>query len=136
MRALGSGERLAEEGDAAGGLAAGRRETAVHAPQIGQTGRLDPLARFRRVPQRLGRLAQVVLEQLGLGERAADLDLLFARQTGTPERPGQQRRRISAPPLGEGLNRLSSTGRTYPRRRVYLVYTDCQPTDRGRSGDE
>ena len=66
--------------------------------------------------QCLGGLAQVVLQQLGLRERTTDLDLLFARQTGTLERPGQQCRRISAPPLGKGLNRLRVQVRAYPRR--------------------
>lgn len=106
VRALGGCEGLAEGGDAARGLAASCRQSAVHPPQIREPGGLDPFARFGNPSQCLGCLTQVVKEQVGLGQGTPDLNLLFARKTGTPERPGQQCRRVSTTPLGQGLDCL------------------------------
>src|SRR5262245_61808661 len=72
VRALGLRESLDQKRNATGGFTAGRRQPPVHPPQLGQSGRLQTLARFGRTAKRLGRLSQVVLEEPGLGEGAAD----------------------------------------------------------------
>ena len=51
VRALRQPQRLGEERDAAGGLAAGGGHAAVHAPEVGQPGRIGPLPRFGRTPK-------------------------------------------------------------------------------------
>ena len=82
VRALGLLQRLRQERDAARRLAARHGQPAVHAPQVRQPGRVEPLPPLRRIAQRLGRLPDVVLQQPGLGQRAADLGLLVAVAAG------------------------------------------------------
>ena len=71
-----------------------------------QTARLQPLPPLRRPAQRFRRLADVVLKQPGLGQRAADLDLFVAVQPGDASAPGPAASppRLPGPPL-EGLYR-------------------------------
>ena len=121
VRALGLLQGLGEEGDAAGRLAAGDGQPAVHPPEVGQPGRIEPLAPFGRRPERLGRLPDVVLEQPGFGQRAADLDLLVAAaDPGCLQRADQQRRRLGPVPVLQGLDGLGvevgcGTARQYTR---------------------
>ncbi len=107
VRAFGGLTRFGEEGDAARRLAARRRETAVHPPEIGKAGRVESLPRLGRTPQGLGRLADVVLQQPGLGQRAADLNLLLAPQPGPLQHPNEQGRRVCAAALVERPNGLA-----------------------------
>ena len=72
--ALGLLERAAEERDAARRLAARDRQPAVQPPELGQPRRIEPLALFGRIAERLGRLADVVLLKPGLGQGASDLE--------------------------------------------------------------
>ena len=64
----------------------------------GQARRIEPLARFGRAAERLGRLADVVLQQPGFGERAADLDLFVAGQSRVASAAG----RAGRPPRRRG----------------------------------
>ncbi len=84
VRALRLFQGLGKEGDAAGRLAPRHRQPAVHAPEVREPGRIQPLAPLRRGAQRVGRLPDVVLEQPRLGQGTSDLDLLVAGQPRLP----------------------------------------------------
>ena len=105
--ALGGLQRFGQERDAAGGFAAGGGQAAVHPPEVGQPGGIEPFAGFGRSPQGLGGLADVVLQQPGFRERAPDLDLLVATEPRPLERAHEQRRRVRAAPLLERPNGLA-----------------------------
>ena len=112
--ALGLVHGLGEERNAAGRLAARGREPAVHAPEMGEVRRIQPLACLGGAAQRLGRLPDVVLQQPGLGQRAPQLDQVRARQSGPFEQPDEHGRRLRSLPSiqgGEGL-RVGSDGGT------------------------
>ena len=94
--ALGLAHGFGQEGNSARRLAAGRREPAVHAPQMGEVGRIEPFVRFRRGTERLRRLPDIVLKQPGFGERAANLDLVRAWQPGSLQEPDEEGCRLSS----------------------------------------
>ena len=73
VRALRLLQRAGQERDAARRLAARDRQLAVQPPELRQPGRVEPLALFGRIAQRFGRLTDVVLQEPGLGQRAANL---------------------------------------------------------------
>ncbi len=107
VRALGLLQRLGQERDAAGRLAARHGQPAVHAPEVRQPGRVEALPPFRRIAQRFGRLPDVVLEQPGLGQRAADLGLLVAIAAGLLQRANEEGGRLRAVPVLERLHGLA-----------------------------
>ena len=78
---LGLRQRPRQKSNAAGGLAAGGRQPAMHAPEIGQAGGVQSLARLGRAAERLGSLAHVVLQQPGLRQGAADPQLVPRPET-------------------------------------------------------
>ena len=112
VRPLGLADRLGQEGDAARRLATRGGQPAVHPPQPRQLGRLQPLPGFRRSAQCVSRLPDVVLKEPGLGERAANLNLLVAGQSGALQQPREQRRRLGALAPVQGLLRLARKGPT------------------------
>jgi hypothetical protein len=109
--ALGLRERLRQKRDATRRLSACGRQAAVHPPKLREASRLEPFARFGRTAKRLGGLAQIILEEPRLGERAADLDLFVARETGTFEQANQKRGRLLTAASFERFQRLSQTVR-------------------------
>ena len=104
---LGSRERFTQERNSLGGLSSSGGQPAVHAPQVGKAGRIDALSRLGWTPKRFDGLSQVVLKQPGLGQRATKLNLLVARQAGTPQGTDEQGRCIRASPLTQGLKGLT-----------------------------
>ena len=106
VRALGLLERLGQQRDRAGGFAGRDREAAVHAPQVGEPGRIEPLAPLGRRTKRLRGLPQVVEQQPGLCQCAADLDLLVATQSRLPQRADEQVGGVSSLTALQRLNGL------------------------------
>ena len=104
---LGSRESFTEERNSLGGLSASSGQPAVHPPEVGKTGRIDALSRLGWTPKRFDGLPQVVLKQPRLGQRAAKLNLLVARQAWTPQGTDEQRCCIRASPLTQGLKGLT-----------------------------
>ncbi len=104
--ALGGLQGLGQESDAAGRLAPCGREAAVHTPEVGYAGGIEAFPRFGRSPEGVGCLPDVVLEQPGVRQRAADLALLLPPQPWPLQRAHQQRRRFSAAPALQRLHRL------------------------------
>ena len=90
VRAFRLPQRLGEKRDTAGRLAAGDGQPTVHAPQVRKPGGIKPLAPFGRLPKRLSRLTDIVLEKPRLSEGTSNLDLLVAMEPGLPQRPNQQ----------------------------------------------
>ena len=105
VRALRQPQGLGEKCHPAGGLSAGGGHAAVHAPEVGQLGRIGPLPRFGRSPKCLSRLTEVVLEQPGFSQRCPKPDLVFAGQPRLTEGAGQERRSLGAVPVRQGLDR-------------------------------
>jgi hypothetical protein len=62
----------------------------VHAPQVREPGWINPFARLGRASERLCRLAKVVLQEPGFGERTPELNLLVARKTRASERSDEE----------------------------------------------
>ncbi len=103
---LGLLESLGQQGDASRRFAAGDGEPAVHSPEVGEPGGIEPLAPLGRRSERLGRLPHVVLEQPGLGEGAPQLDLVVAPEAGLLQRARQQRGGVRAMAAFERLHGL------------------------------
>ena len=103
--ALGQSQGFGQERDAAGRFAACRGHPAVHPPEVGEPGRIGPLARIWRPAERLGRLAQVVLEQPGFRQSAPDPNLVVANETGLPQRADQEGRGLGPMPLLQSRER-------------------------------
>ena len=76
----------------------------MHAPEIGEAGRIQPLTPGWRRPQRLGCLPHVVLKQPGLSQGAPDLHLLVAMESGLLQRADQEGGRLSPRPALERLD--------------------------------
>ena len=96
-----------QERDPAGGLAPGNSQAAVHAPQVGEPGRIEPLAPLRRFSQRFGRLPHVVLQKPGFRQSAANLRLLVSMQPRAPEGAYEEACRLGPGPSFQGLYGLS-----------------------------
>ena len=105
VRPLGQAQGLGEKRDAAGGLAAGGGHAAVHAPEVGQPGRIGPLPRIGRSPKCFSRLPEVVLEQPGFRQRRANPDLVLAGQPWLTKGADEERRRFGAVPVRQGFDR-------------------------------
>jgi hypothetical protein len=130
VRAFGRCKGLAEQGDAARRFTACSRKPAVHSPDVGETRRLQAFARFRRPTEGFGRLPDVILEEVGLGQRASDLNLLVTGQPGAAESAGEQRRGVSATTLSERLNCLGvGVWRTHGGE--YTSYTAVSAREKG-----
>ncbi len=79
----------------------------MYPPQVGQTGRVKPLASFWRRPEHLGRPADIVLKQPGFRQRASDLNLFVpvkARLTKAADQKGSRFRPHSPLKGPNGLN--------------------------------
>ncbi len=85
-------------------------------------GRIEAFSSFGRSPQGFGGLADIVLQQPGLGQSAPNLNLLIAIEPRTLERAHEQRRRVRAPPLLERPNGLTVEVWRRHGAPVYLVY--------------
>ena len=83
----------ARKRDAARRLAPGDGQLAVQAPELRETGRVQPLALLGGSAQRLGRLPDIVLLEPGLSERGPDLERLVA---GSPGCFSARTRRVAA----------------------------------------
>ena len=84
----------------------GYGQPAVHAPESGKAGRIEPLAPLGRGAQRLSRLANIVLKEPGFGERTPDLDLLVAMQPRALQGTDQEGRRLGSGPALQRLHGL------------------------------
>ncbi len=76
----------------------------MDAPDVREAGRIQPLAAVRLRSEHLRGLVEIVLEDVRLGERGADLRALVAGQTGLLEGPGEGVRRFSTSSLLEGFD--------------------------------
>ena len=75
-------------------------------------------------PERLGRLADVVLQEPGFGQRAANLERLVAAQPGLLERADEEGRGFGAVSVLQGLGGLAKrSAAAAMARAVYLVYS-------------
>jgi hypothetical protein len=120
VRALGLIQGLGEERDPSRRFAAGYRETAMEPPQIRESRRIEPLAPFRRGPERFRCPSHIVLKQPGLGKGAPDLDLLVTVKARLAEPADEKRSRFCAHPAFKRANRLAveisrGHGREYSR---------------------
>ena len=104
VRPLRKAQGLGEKRDAAGGLAAGGGHAAVHAPEVGQPGRIGPLPRIGRSPKCFSRLSKVVLEQPGFRQGRSNADLVLPEQPWLTKGADEQRRRFGAVPVGQGFD--------------------------------
>ena len=105
VRALGQFQRPRQERDAAGRLAAGERDSPVHAPEIRQSGGIQPLTAFGLRAERRGGLFDIVLKQPGLGEGGPDWARSSSRdRSGCFQRTNQQIDSFFPVPLFQGPN--------------------------------
>ena len=104
---LGRLEGSGKKGDPARGLATRRRQPAVHPPKIGRPRRVESFPRFGRAPERLDGLADVILQQPGVRQGAAKLDLLLTPKAWLLERPDEERGRLRATALIQCLKSLA-----------------------------
>src|SRR5579872_2065722 len=122
VRPLGLPERAPQERDAARRFAARDRQAPVQAPEFGEPRRMQPFAFFRRLAERVGGLADVVLLEPRFGQRAADLEMFVAGEPRLLQRPDQQRRGLGAVPLLQGVGGLGEE--LWERHaREYTAYT-------------
>ena len=96
-------QRPAVQGDRAGLFASRRGDPAVQPPEVcGERGRDGLPERIRGTAQNRTGLSDVVLEEPGLRQRAADRQLVFAGDGGRSERLGE---------ILRGLGRVSTLQR-------------------------
>jgi len=104
-------------------LSLGDGELPVQSPDFREARRVEALALFRQIAERVGRLPQVVLEEPGLGERRPKLQRLVTGQSRLLLGADEQRRGVGAVAVLERIQRLGKCFREWHLRVVYRVYT-------------
>src|SRR4029079_11570661 len=101
----------------------GNGELPVQPPDLREARRVEALALFRQIAQRVRPLPQVVLEEPGLGERRPKLQRLVTGQSRLLLGTDEQRRGVGTVAVLERIQCLGKCFREWHGPVVYRVYT-------------